>query len=206
MGHTGLKTSQNDCWETAEVFIQHHRAVQLHSTCSPKFHQGPRLLVWIASGLRKSSQQNQTTQCCLIFVVQLDSVLMYLFVCAKKLNFLSWAIQPVFTDPVTFYAQFIKQYLNSAGWECTWRNRPQFTSYYCSSGSQISSHIGTKYRLYTVDILHSINATTYFKGNLWPAQSTCLSLLVVSLAQLPLVPIALSKDYTPGLDISTGHW
>ena len=38
----------------------------------------------------------------------------------------------------------------SAGWECAWRNRPQFTLYYCSSGSlhPKSSHIGTKERLY----------------------------------------------------------
>ena len=55
-----------------------------HSTCSPELHQGPKLLVWIASGLVKSSQQNQTAQCCLILVVKLDSVLMYLCVCAKN--------------------------------------------------------------------------------------------------------------------------
>ena len=60
------------------------------STYSPELHQGPRLLLWIASGLEKSSQQNQTTQCCLILEVETDSALMYLFVWAKKLNFLSW--------------------------------------------------------------------------------------------------------------------
>ena len=49
----------------------------------------------------KSSQQNQTTQCCLILVVKLDSVLMCLCVCAKKVSFLSWVIRPVFADPVT---------------------------------------------------------------------------------------------------------
>ena len=71
------------------------------STCSPALHQGPRSLVWIASGLGKSSQRNQTTQCCLILVVEPDSVLMYLCICAKKSNFSSWAIRRVFTDPVT---------------------------------------------------------------------------------------------------------
>ena len=37
----------------------------------------------------------------LILAVKLDSVLMCLCVCDKKLNFLSWAIRPVFAEPVT---------------------------------------------------------------------------------------------------------
>ena len=35
--------------------------------------------------------------------MKLDSVLMCLCVCDKKLNFLSWTIRLVFADPVTYY-------------------------------------------------------------------------------------------------------
>ena len=37
--------------------------------------------------------------------MKLDSVLMCLCVYGKKLNFLSWAIRPVFADPVTYRQQ-----------------------------------------------------------------------------------------------------
>jgi len=69
------------------------------STFPPELHDGPRLLVQITNGLERSSQQKQTTQDFFMLAVKLDSVLMCL--CDKKLNFLSWAIRPVFADPVT---------------------------------------------------------------------------------------------------------
>ena len=72
------------------------------STFPPELHDGPRLLVQIANGLRRSSQQKQTTQDFFILAVKFDSVLMCLCVCYKKLNFLSWAIRPVFADPITY--------------------------------------------------------------------------------------------------------
>ena len=72
------------------------------STFQPELHDGPRPLIQIANGLGKSSQQKQTTQDFFILAVKLDIVLMCLYACDKKLNFLSWAIKPVFADPVTF--------------------------------------------------------------------------------------------------------
>ena len=73
------------------------------STFPPELHDGPRPLVRITNGLG-SSQQKQTTQDFFILAVKLDSVLMCLCVCDQKLNFLSWAIRPVFADPVTYIA------------------------------------------------------------------------------------------------------
>ena len=73
------------------------------STFPPDLHDGPRPLVRIANGLGRSSQQKQTTQDFFILTVKIDSVLMCLCVCDKKLNFLSWAIRPVFADPVTYW-------------------------------------------------------------------------------------------------------
>ena len=68
------------------------------STFPPEFHDEPRPLVQIANGLGRSSQQKQTTQDFFILAVKLDSALMCL--CDKKLSFLSWAIRPVFAEPV----------------------------------------------------------------------------------------------------------
>jgi len=62
----------------------------------------------IANGLGRSSQQKQTTQDYFILAVKLDSVLMCLCVCGKKLNFISWAIKLVFTDPVTNVVGIVK--------------------------------------------------------------------------------------------------
>jgi len=69
------------------------------STFPPELHDEPKPLVRIANGLGRSSQQKQTTQDFFILAVKLDSVLTCL--CDKKLNFLSWAIRPVFAEPVT---------------------------------------------------------------------------------------------------------
>ena len=87
------------------------------STFQPELHDGPRPLIRIANGLGRSSQQKHTTQDFFILAVKLDSVLICLCVYDKKLNFLSWAIRPVFADPVTimnravfssfFYSLFI---------------------------------------------------------------------------------------------------
>ena len=54
------------------------------SSFPPELHDGPRLPVWIANVLGKSSQQKQTTQDFFILAVKLDSVLMCLCVCDKK--------------------------------------------------------------------------------------------------------------------------
>jgi len=89
------KRQQWSFFSTMEPYSHTHS-----STFPPELHQGPRPLVWIANGLGKSSQQKQTTQDYLILTVKLDSVLMCLCVCGKNLNFLSWAIRPVFADPV----------------------------------------------------------------------------------------------------------
>jgi len=70
---------------------------------SPELHRGPRPLIRITNGLENSSQQKQTTQGYFMLAVKLDSVLMYLCVCGKKLNFLSWVIRPVFADPVPYW-------------------------------------------------------------------------------------------------------
>jgi len=72
------------------------------STFPPELHDASRPLVWITNGLERSSQQKQITQDFFILAVKLDSVLMYLCVCDKKLNFMSWVIRPVFADPVTY--------------------------------------------------------------------------------------------------------
>ena len=72
------------------------------STFPPELHDGPRPLVRIDNGLGRNSQQKQTTKDFFILAVKLDSVLMCLCICDKKLNFLSWAIRPVFADPVTY--------------------------------------------------------------------------------------------------------
>jgi len=53
-------------------------------------------------GWEKAASRLQTTQNFFILAVKFDSVLMYLCVCDNKLNFLSWAIRPVFADPVKF--------------------------------------------------------------------------------------------------------
>jgi len=73
------------------------------STFPPKLHDEPRPLVRIANGLGRSSQPKQTTQDFFSLAVKLGSVLMCLCVCDKKLNFLSWAIRPVFAEPVKYH-------------------------------------------------------------------------------------------------------
>ena len=78
-----------------------HTSHTQSTTFSPDTHQGPRPLIRIIRGKGKSSQQKQITQDFFILTVKLDSILIYLCVCGKNLNFLSWAIRPVFADPVT---------------------------------------------------------------------------------------------------------
>ena len=56
------------------------------STFLPELHDEPRPFIRIANGLGKSSQQKQTTQDYFILAVKLDSVLMCLCVCDKKIE------------------------------------------------------------------------------------------------------------------------
>ena len=89
------KREQRSLFNTTEL-CSHTQS----STFSPELHQGPRPLVRIANRLGK--KQSAALKGYFILAVKLDSALMCLCVCAKKLNFLSWAIRPVFADPVTF--------------------------------------------------------------------------------------------------------
>ena len=76
----------------------------------PLFHQssikGPDQSYESPNGLDKSSQQKQTTQDFFILAVKLDSALMCLCVCDKKLYFLSWTIRLVFTVTITLAQNF----------------------------------------------------------------------------------------------------
>ena len=68
----------------------------------PGLHQEPRPLTRLATVLEKRSQQKQTTLLWSTVTMKFDSAFIKLYVCVNKLNFLSWAIRPVFVDPVTY--------------------------------------------------------------------------------------------------------
>ena len=63
----------------------------------PGFHQEPRLLVQLATALKKQPAKADRST----VAVKLDSAFIKLCVCEKKSNFLSWVIRMVFVDPVT---------------------------------------------------------------------------------------------------------
>ena len=74
-----------------QVLGQCHGALQSYhtqsSSFSPELHRGPRPLVRIANGLTKCSQQKQTTRDYFNLAAKLDSVLMCLCICDKKLKY-----------------------------------------------------------------------------------------------------------------------
>ena len=78
----------------------------MSSTFSPVFHKWSGPHVQIAKGLGKSSQRKQTTQNYFILAVKLDSVLMCLFVCDKKIELPVVGDKTGFWNPVTY--SFIK--------------------------------------------------------------------------------------------------
>ena len=73
----------------------------------PSFHLDPRLLVRVTTKLQKSSQQEQITVVQLVLNVKF--VFMHHSVHSEKCNLLSWAIRPVFTDPVTYEFNALKR-------------------------------------------------------------------------------------------------
>jgi len=70
----------------------------------PGLCQGHRLLVRLATVLEKSSEKKHIPLLWLSVAVIFDSAFIKLWVCVIKSNFLSWAIRPVFADPVTYHA------------------------------------------------------------------------------------------------------
>ena len=61
MGHSGLKTGLNERGFTAEVFIQHHGAVQSH-TAIPRLTKaplGPHHMYGFSLGLEKAASKTR---------------------------------------------------------------------------------------------------------------------------------------------------
>jgi len=81
--------------------MQYHGAVQ-PSSGLPGLCQGHRLLVWLTTVLEKSSYKKQISLLWLSLAVIFDSAFIKLCVGVIKSNFLSWAIRPVFVDPITY--------------------------------------------------------------------------------------------------------
>jgi len=102
MGHLGLKTDLSKF--TVQVIIQHCKAVQPHTTNSwlAKSPLRSQTTYRVVIGLGKRSQQKQTTQTWMTLIVKFDNVFMKLCVCEEKSNLQSWAIRPVFIDPVAY--------------------------------------------------------------------------------------------------------
>ena len=117
MDQEGIRVKQVYFWATDNLKLSemmendHHRSLSSTArldrytqltTGSPWHHEDSRLLIWIARGPKKSSQQKQTSYHRLSLTLKSNNTLTQLWIFCENLDLLSWAIRPFLSDQITY--------------------------------------------------------------------------------------------------------